>query len=459
MTPIRKYTDQKTSDAKTAWKSIKKELRTFLERPQYEAWFSDLRFVNFDNIAGSLVVSTSDTVKKSQLEDRYKSLIVEKADDVIGGVRNVTILLENEVNDILSGPGTDSPMFSAENIPDPRYTFDTFVVGDNSRFAYGAALAVAENAEKPNLTYSPLFVYGDSGLGKTHLMHAIWHYVKDHYPLLKVLYISSEMFTDEFVKASQTNTFTAFKNKYRNLDLLMIDDIQFIEEKTKTVEEVFHTYNTLYNMGKQLVFSSDRPPKDLNLEDRLKSRLSSGLPVNLQAPAFETKVAILRNKASLQNIPLTDGLLEVIDIIADRIKTNVREMEGALNRVAAFSTLNGEPISKAMAKSILKDIISAKDIQPTPDIIKKKVAKYYEIKPMDIDSKKRARSFSVPRQIAMFLTRELTDLSLPQIGDAFGGKDHTTVLYACEKVSKQMSIDEFYSNIVIELKEQILNHL
>jgi chromosomal replication initiator protein len=318
---------------------------------------------------------------------------------------------------------------------------------------------VAENAEKPNLTYSPLFVYGDSGLGKTHLMHAIWHYVKDHYPKLKVLYISSEMFTDEFVKASQTNTFTAFKNKYRNLDLLMIDDIQFIEEKTKTVEEVFHTYNTLYNMGKQLVFSSDRPPKDLNLEDRLKSRLSSGLPVNLQAPAFETKVAILRNKAVLQNIPLTEGLLEVIDIIADRIKTNVREMEGALNRVAAFSTLNGEPINKAMAKNILKDIISAKDIQPTPDIIKKKVAKYYEIKPADIDSKKRARSFSVPRQIAMYLTRELTDLSLPEIGDAFGGKDHTTVLYSCEKVSKQMSSDELYSNIVTELKEVIINHL
>jgi chromosomal replication initiator protein len=450
MTPI---------DFKAAWKIIKKELKAFLEKPQYEAWFSDLRFVNFDETAGSLVVSTSDTVKKSQLEDRYKSLIVEKADDVIRGVRNVTILLENEADDILSGASADYSVFNAENIPDPRYTFDTFVVGDNSRFAYGAALAVAENAEKPNLTYSPLFVYGDSGLGKTHLMHAIWHYVRDHYPKLKVLYISSEMFTDEYVKASQTNTFTAFKNKYRNLDLLMIDDIQFIEEKTKTIEEVFHTYNTLYNMGKQLVFSSDRPPKDLNLEDRLKSRLSSGLPVNLQAPAFETKVAILRNKASLLDIPLTEGLLEVIDIIADKIKTNVREMEGALNRVAAFSTLNEEPINKAMAKNILKDIISAKDVQPTPDIIKKKVAKYYEIKPVDIDSKKRARAFSVPRQIAMFLTRELTDLSLPQIGDAFGGKDHTTVLYSCEKVSLLMASDDLYSNIVNELKDQIINHI
>jgi chromosomal replication initiator protein len=459
MTPTKKYKDQSAADAKAAWKNIKKELRTWLEKVQYDSWFSDLRFVDFDGATGSLVVSTSNIMKKSQLENRYKSLLIERADDFLKGVRDVTILLEDEVNEILSGVSAGNDIFTAENIPDPRYTFDTFVVGDNSRFAYGAALAVAENAEKPNLTYSPLFVYGDSGLGKTHLMHAIWHYVKDHYPNLKIVYISSEMFTDEFVKASQTNTFTAFKNKYRNLDLLMIDDIQFIEEKTKTVEEVFHTYNTLYNMGKQLVFSSDRPPKDLNLEDRLKSRLSSGLPVNLQAPAFETKVAILRNKASLQNIPLTEGLLDVIDIIADKIKTNVREMEGALNRVAAFSTLNGEPINKAMAKNILKDIISAKDIQPTPEIIKKKVAKYYEIKPADIDSKKRARAFSVPRQIAMYLTRELTDLSLPQIGDSFGGKDHTTVLYACEKVAKQMGADVLYLNIVTELRDQITNHL
>jgi chromosomal replication initiator protein len=367
-------------------------------------------------------------------------------------------LLEDEVSSIMGADGED-PIFDAENIPDPRYTFDTFVVGDNSRFAYGAALAVAENANKPNLTYSPLFIYGDSGLGKTHLMHAIWHYVNDHYPKLKVLYITSEMFTNEFVKASQTNSFAAFKRKHRNLDLLMIDDIQFIEEKTKTIEEVFHTYNYLYDMHKQLVFSSDRPPKDLNLDDRLKYRLSSGLPVNLQAPAFETKVAILRNKAAQQNIPLTDGLIDVINIIAERIKTNVREMEGALNRVAAFSTFTGEPINKVMAKVVLIDIISSADIQPTPDIIKKKVAKYYDIKPADIDSKNRSRTFSVPRQTAMYLAKNLTGMSLHQIGDAFGGKDHSTVLYACKKVTSQMSSDEIYSNVVKELKESILNNV
>ncbi|MDR0519069.1 MAG: chromosomal replication initiator protein DnaA [Clostridiales Family XIII bacterium] len=457
MTPTKKAAAQSQPDVGMAWKTIKKELKGFLEKPQYEAWFSDLRVVYFDDAAGSLVVSTSDVVKKQQLEDRYKPLIIEKANEVMRGIKNVAILLESEAKDILGGGKAESAIFDAENIPDPRYTFDTFVVGDNSRFAYGAALAVAENAASPNLSYSPLFIYGDSGLGKTHLMHAIWHYVKDHFPKLKVLYISSEMFTDEFVKASQTNSFAAFKNKYRNLDLLMIDDIQFIEEKTKTVEEVFNTYNTLYNMGKQLVFSSDRPPNDLNLENRLKSRLSSGLPVDLQAPAFETKVAILRNKASLQNIPLTEGLLEVIDIIADKIKTNVREMEGALNRVAAFSTLNSEPVNKAMAKNVLRDIISAKDVQPTPEIIKKKVAKYYEVKPADLDSKKRARVYSVPRQVAMYLVRELTELSLPQIGDAFGGKDHTTVLYACEKVTAQMASDNLFSNIVKELENQIVS--
>jgi chromosomal replication initiator protein len=458
MAPTKKHVGPDSPDIKASWKKVKKELKTFLEKPQYEAWFANLRIVTFDDVAGILVVSTSDDVKKSQLENRYKSLIIDKANDVFTDVRDVTVLREDEVNDIFSGAIVDNPLFGAENIPDPRYTFESFVVGDNSRFAYGAALAVAENAEKPNHSYSPLFVYGDSGLGKTHLMHAIWHYVKDHYPKLKVLYISSEMFTDEFVKASQTNSFAAFKNKYRHLDLLMIDDIQFIEEKTKTIEEVFHTYNALNDMHKQLVFSSDRPPYSLILDERLKSRLANGLQVDLKAPAFEIKVAILRNKASLLNIPLTEGLIEVIDIIADKIKTNVREMEGALNRVAAFSTLSGEPINRGMAKDILKDIISSKDIQPTPDSIKKKVAKYYEIKPVDIDSKKRARSFSVPRQIAMYLTRELTDLSLPQIGEAFGGKDHTTVMYACEKVSNQMSSDELYSNIVKELENQILNY-
>jgi chromosomal replication initiator protein len=457
MTPTKKHANSGSPDIKASWTKVKKELKAFFLKPQYDAWFSDLSIVSFDDTSGILVLSTSDMVKKSQIEDRYKSRILDIANEVFTGVEDISVLLDNEVSDILSGANTDNPMFGAENIPDPRYTFDTFVVGDNSRFAYGAALAVAENAEKPNLSYSPLFVYGDSGLGKTHLMHAIWHYVKDHYPKLKVLYISSEMFTDEFVRASQTNSFTAFKRKYRNLDLLMIDDIQFIEEKTKTIEEVFNTYNTLYDMHKQLVFSSDRPPQKLNLDDRLKSRLARGLPVDLQAPAFEIKVAILRQKAALQNIPLTEGLIEVIDIIADKIKTNVRNMEGALNRVTAFSTYKGEPINKTMAKDILKDIISSKDIQPTPDSIKKKVAKYYEIKPADIDSKKRSRSFSVPRQISMYLTRELTDLSLPQIGDAFGGKDHTTVMYACEKISYQMTSDKLFSNIVTELKNQILN--
>jgi chromosomal replication initiator protein len=455
MTPVRKSLSANATEINAAWKAIKKALKGFLEKPQYEAWFSDLSVVYYDDGAGSLVLKTSDDVKKTQLEDRYKSLIIDKANEVLPGVNSVAILLGPEADAIEKGGRTDDVMFPAENIPDPRYTFDTFVVGDNSRFAYGAALAVAENAERPNLSYSPLFIYGDSGLGKTHLMHAIWHYVKDHFPKLKVLYVSSEMFAQEYVKATQTNSFVQFKNKHRNLDLLMIDDIQFFQKKDKSAEEVFNTYNTLYNLGKQLVFSSDRPPNDLDLEIRLKSRLSSGLPVDLQAPAFETKVAILRNKAALQNLLLTEGLIEVIDLIAEKIKTNVREMEGALNRVAAFSTLSKEPINKAMAKRVLKDIISAKDIQPTPDIIKKKVARYYEIKPADIDSRKRSRSFSVPRQIAMFLTREMTDLSLPQIGEAFGGKDHTTVLYACEKISQQMSQDNLFSNIVKELREQI----
>jgi chromosomal replication initiator protein len=383
-TSMKKINTENLAEVRVAWKSVLKELKNFFEKPQYDAWFSDLQFVYFDDATGTIVVSTSDSVKKFQIEGRYKPIIIDKAGNVIKGVRNMIIMLDREPDDIVDGSDDDNALLKEKNapyrlahglsrglsdlfddvsletedIPDPRYTFDTFVVGDNSCVAYGAALAVAENADKPNLSYNPLFIYGDSELDTTHLMHAIRHYVKDHYPKLKVRYVSSKMFTDDLANALQTNTFTAFNNKYHDLDLLMIEDIQFIEENPRVAEEIFYIYNTLYDMGKQLVFSSDRPPGNLNLEDRLKSRLMSGLPVKMEAPAFETKVAILRNKALLQNIPLTDGLIEVIDIIADRIKTNVREMEGALNRVAAFSILNGEPINKEMANAILKDIIS-----------------------------------------------------------------------------------------------------
>jgi chromosomal replication initiator protein len=238
----------------------------------------------------------------------------------------------------------------------------------------------------------------------------------------------------------------------------MIDDIQFIVEKEKTVEEVFNTYNTLYSMNKQLVFSSDRPPKDLlGLDERLLSRLSSGLIVDLKPPPFEIKVAILRNKAKLDNIDLTDGLLEVIDVIAEKIKSNIREMEGAFNRVVAFSNLSGNPINKTFARQVLSDVFTSNDVKPTAEAIKHKVADYYNIKTSELSSSSRARQYSFPRQIAMYLCREMTDLSLPQTGLCFGGKDHTTVLHACEKIKNLVKTDDNFAAVIAELKDLIMN--
>jgi chromosomal replication initiator protein len=251
----------------------------------------------------------------------------------------------------------------------------------------------------------------------------------------------------------------AFKAKYRNIDVLMIDDIQFIESKTRTIEEVFWTYNTLYESGKQLIFSSDRPPKDLlGLDERLQSRLSSGLIADIQPPAFETKVAILKNKAILDNIPMTDGLNEVISLIAEKIKTNVREMEGAFNRVVAYSTLSGLPINKTMARSVLHDVITQQDVMPTPEAVKKIVAAYYNIKVSDIESSKKARTFSFPRQISMYLCKEMTNLSLKEIGSSFGGRDHTTVIYAHEKISSLKMSDGNIKEILLEIENAIRNN-
>jgi chromosomal replication initiator protein len=454
-------------NAEKKWLVVKENLKDFMEDVRYNAWVSGLEFIKFDEASGSLCLGVSTEIIRSQLESRYRDLIADRSKEVFKNLQTVLFLLPDESEQILEKGKTlaSAHFYPDENMLNPRYTFDTFIVGENNRFAHNAALAVAEAAESPKTAYNPLFIYGGSGLGKTHLMCAIGHYIMEHSPKLKVLYVSSEMFTNDFVTAtmgdyrSRSERMNAFKSKYRNTDVLMIDDIQFIEEKERTIEEVFHTYNTLYNTGKQLVFSSDRPPGELLGKDvRLQSRLSSGLIVDLQPPSFEIKVAILRKKALLENIPITDGLLEVIDVIAEKIKTNIREMEGAFNRVVAFSTLSGDAINKTMARHILRDIFSAKDIQPTPDAIKRVVASYYSIKVSDLESSKKARSFSFPRQIAMFLCREMTDISLPKIGEVFGKRDHTTVLHAFEKIKREKLSDEKLSLILRDLEDSIRNN-
>ncbi|MDR0852016.1 MAG: chromosomal replication initiator protein DnaA [Clostridiales Family XIII bacterium] len=442
------------------WEKVKQKLREFLDEDiRYETWFADLECLRYDKLSETLYVGVKESFKKSSLENRYADMILTNTKEIFDGVESIKFLLPEEA-DMLFGNGklSDDEDIRYDNMLNPRYNFRTFIEGENNRFAYGAAKAVAEAAINPKESMNPLFIYGASGLGKTHLMHAIGNYVYEKYPKLKVMYVSSEMFTQDFINASMNKTMKSFKTKYRNVDILMIDDIQFIVEKEKTVEEVFNTYNTLYGMNKQLVFSSDRPPKELlGFDERLLSRLSSGLIVDLKPPAFEIKVAILRNKAKLDNIELSEGLLEVIDVIAEKIKSNIREMEGAFNRVVVYSTLSGNPINKMLARQVLSDVFSSTDVKPTADAIKKKVARYYNIKVSDLDSSNRARQFSFPRQIAMYLCREMTDLSLPQTGNAFGGRDHTTVLHACDKINKMIIADENMEYIIGELKDLVMN--
>ncbi len=316
----------------------------------------------------------------------------------------------------------------------PKYTFDSFVIGNSNRFAHAASLAVAESPAK---AYNPLFIYGGVGLGKTHLMHAIGHYILNNNPKSQVVYVSSEKFTNELINSIKDDKNVEFRNKYRNIDILLVDDIQFIAGKERTQEEFFHTFNALYEANKQIIISSDRPPKEIpTLEDRLRSRFEWGLIADIQAPDFETRMAILKKKADVEKLNIPN---EVMVYIATKIKSNIRELEGALIRIVAFSSLTNKEISVDLASEALKDIISSKQTrQVTIDIIQEVVANYYNLKIEDLKSARRTRNIAFPRQIAMYLSRKLTDMSLPKIGEEFGGRDHTTVIHAYEKISNNL---------------------
>lgn len=335
----------------------------------------------------------------------------------------------------------------------PRYTFDSFVVGPSNRFAQAASLAVAED---PAGAYNPLFLYGGVGLGKTHLMQAIAHYVREHHPRMLVVYVSSETFTNELINALAKRSMAEFRQKYRNVDVLLIDDIQFVAGKEQTQEEFFHTFNALYEAEKQIVISSDRPPKEIpTLEERLRSRFEWGLTTDLQPPDLETRVAILRKKAADEGITLpSDTYL----YIANVIQSNIRELEGALIRVVAYASLQNLPLTPEVAEEALKDIVSAsKSRVVTVDLIQSVVASHYGVNVADMKAKKRTRALAFPRQVAMYLTRELTDSSLPEIGDAFGGRDHSTVIHACEKIKEEAESNPQLSQTLRELMQKIQN--
>src|SRR5699024_5489208 len=390
---------------------------------------------------------------KGILEDRYLNLIESSINQLSLKKYKIKFVLDEKYIEGLEEESKSSnlPQKSYSNL-NPKYTFDTFVIGNSNRFAHAACVAVAES---PARAYNPLFLYGGVGLGKTHLMHAIGHHIITQKKDAKVVYVSSEKFTNELINSIKDDRNEEFRNKYRNVDILLIDDIQFIAGKERTQEEFFHTFNSLHEANKQIIISSDRPPKEIpTLEDRLRSRFEMGLITDIQAPDFETRIAILRKKAQMENIEVSN---EVTTYIAKNIKSNIRELEGALTRVIAYSSLTNRTISFDLAVEALKDIITTtKNEEITVNRIKEKVASVFNIKMEDFNSKKRTRSIAYPRQIAMYLSRELTDLSLPKIGEEFGGRDHTTVIHAHDKIVKDIQVNEEIKSkinkIILDLK-------
>jgi chromosomal replication initiator protein len=352
---------------------------------------------------------------------------------------------------VYSAPATNGSVNNFDTRLNPNYTFDTFVTGDSNRFAHAAAFAAAE---APGKAYNPLFIYGDSGLGKTHLLHAIGHYALSLYPRIKVRYVSSEEFTNDFINAIGSNRSSAFQEVYRDIDLLLIDDIQFLQGKDQTQEAFFHTFNTLHNHNKQVVITSDLEPKLLTgFEDRMLSRFEWGLKTDIQAPALETRIAILRKKAERDRVTISDDILEYV---AARVSSNIRELEGTLIRITAFAGLQRQKVDMPLVQSILKDALPVEDnIVVTPVDIINTVASYYKITPDDLYGSSRIAAIALARQIAMYICREQTNLSLPKIGQLFGGRDHTTVMYANRKIAENMQERHYVYNQVTEIIDRV----
>ncbi|GLX71547.1 chromosomal replication initiator protein DnaA [Paenibacillus glycanilyticus] len=441
------------------WQQVLSIIQTKLSKPSFDTWFKATKasFVN-DSL---LEVTAPTTFAAEWLEGRYTKLIRNTLFEFLGRQVDVRFSIEEakpaETVPYVLPKAAETPVIQEESFShmlNPKYTFDTFVIGANNRFAHAASLAVAE---APAKAYNPLFLYGGVGLGKTHLMHAIGHYIMDHNPSTKIMYISSEKFTNEFINAIRDNRGESFRNKYRSIDVLLIDDIQFLAGKDGTQEEFFHTFNALHEERKQIVISSDRTPKEIpTLEERLRSRFEWGLITDIQAPDLETRIAILRKKAKAENLDIPN---EAMVYIANQIDTNIRELEGALIRVVAYSSLINQDITSHLAAEALKDIIpSSRPKMITINDIQQKVGEFYGLRLEEFKARKRTKAVAYPRQIAMYLSRELTDYSLPKIGEAFGGRDHTTVIHAHEKISQQLKQDQDLYKILQNLTEKIKNH-
>lgn len=432
------------------WDKVCACLKRELSERSFQTWFGPISISSLEDTSVALAVP--DSYYGKWLYEHYQNLIESSFQDVLGKKMTVSYLVVEKALIQEKAPSLQPASASSARVDgmNPNYTFDSFVIGPGNRFAHAAATAVSDSPAK---NYNPLFVYGRAGLGKTHLLQSIANEVKNKNPRFNVLYMSSEKFVNQLITSIQTKKTGEFRSRYRNCDLLLIDDIHFIADKEATQEEFFHTFNTLYDAHKQIVVSSDRPPKEIpGLEERLVSRFAWGLVTDIQPPDFETRVAILKKKIEKETVAVPD---DVAYFIASKIKSNIRELEGALIRVVAYCTLTGAILDVKLAESVLKDSFHEESQKFSIEEVQKVVAEYFHIHVADLRSKTRTRSVVKPRQYAMFLIRDLTKYSLPEIGDFFGGRDHTTVLHACKTVTNERLKDPEIAKMLETLKNML----
>ncbi|MBF1352016.1 MAG: chromosomal replication initiator protein DnaA [Mogibacterium diversum] len=446
-------------DTNKIWDSFIEEIKKSTSKLSFDMFFSDLSLYKLDVDNKIIYIQLEDISIIKFLREKYIVQIEDIFSRMLGDDFQVVIKSKDEYksNKIDKKKKVRKSLYKDNSkLFNPKFNFENFVVGGNNRFAYAASLAVAES---PAEAYNPLFLYGGSGLGKTHLMQAIGIQVIKNDPTSNVLYISSETFTNELIEAINTQNTNQFKEKYRNIDILLIDDIQFLEGKEATQEEFFHTFNTLYENNKQIVISSDRPPSNLQkLDERLTTRFGFGITADVQPADFETRVAILKKKIELADIEVDSDIEEVCNLIAEKIKYNIRELEGAMNRMISFSEIMNNKIDLAFAKIVLKDIYRDTDKAIAPERIRSTVASYYDIKVSDLDSKRRTAEIALARQVAMYLCRESTDFSFSKIGEIFGGRDHSTVMSNCNKIQTLYQEDELIKYDIDEINKKLKKH-
>jgi chromosomal replication initiator protein len=450
------------ASAEKIWSSAQEHLRSMLSADMYNLWFAPLRAINQEN--NSLILEVANDFCEVWLKDNYMGLL----QDVVALASGRQLQIKFKVGSTppaLPAVSAVAPQKSrpVEAAPErfssghdlnfnPKNTFETFVVGNNNNFACAAALAVAQS---PGKSYNPLFLYGGVGLGKTHLLHAIGQHVCGHKKGARVAYVSSEKFTNEYIDGIQNNQLAKFRKKYRQTDVLLIDDIQFLAGKERIQEEFFHTFNALHESHKQIVLTCDRPASEIqNLEQRLVSRFEWGLVTDLQPPDVEMRLAILQKKAQVMGVQLSE---EIMNFLANRIRTNIRRLEGALIRVASFAALTGKHLSLEVVEGLLREVLHEEGrYSINIEVIQKKVAEHYDIRLADMTSKRRPENIAFPRQVAMFLSRQMTETSLSAIGEAFGGRDHGTVLHACRLVKDRMEVDPSVRQVVSYLEKQLM---